>query len=294
LFDIYSSDLEMPLNDDNLILYADDTCLVYVGDDLGSLSNHVNSRLSIIYDWCNANKLSLNPVKSEYMIVTNRMNLSNLNLYIGQNLVKITKTFKYLGVQIDDHLKHGEHIKKVANKLYYLCGVSFRLKNFMNLQSAKNFYYSSVYSVINYCLAVWGGVGMCTSRCIRIGRLQHRILKNLFRKYFPERSCLFKAVGILKFIDMYKFKVSVFMYGVLKNNLFPTLQEGLELNLPSHTHNTRSAGNFISPFPRVEIVRMNYRHQFIKVWNELPETLTNLESLSSFKKQLKSYFVSLY
>ena len=60
-------------SNDESILYADDTALVYVGASLEMLTEHVNSRLREIFEWCNCNKLSLNSAKSEFMIVTNKI-----------------------------------------------------------------------------------------------------------------------------------------------------------------------------------------------------------------------------
>ena len=66
LYDIYSNDINHLCGDRENILFADDTCLTYVGDDLSSLAEHVNERLALIADWCRSNKLSINPTKSEY------------------------------------------------------------------------------------------------------------------------------------------------------------------------------------------------------------------------------------
>ena len=63
--DIYSNDRNFLCSSDEDILLADDTCLVYTGESLELLVNHVNERLSLIYDWCCFNKLSINPSKSE-------------------------------------------------------------------------------------------------------------------------------------------------------------------------------------------------------------------------------------
>ena len=87
-FDVYSSVFCKLCSNDNSVLYVDDTSLVNVGDDIVTLLHHVNSRLSIIYDWCNFNKFSLNSTKSEFMISTNKMIISSTDIYIGQSALK--------------------------------------------------------------------------------------------------------------------------------------------------------------------------------------------------------------
>ena len=71
-FDIYSSDFARMCSNEENILYADDTVLVYVGINLEELTDHEHNRLRNILDRCNCNKLSLNPLKSEIIAVTNK------------------------------------------------------------------------------------------------------------------------------------------------------------------------------------------------------------------------------
>ena len=71
-FDINSSDFARMCSNDESILYADDTVLVYVGKSLEMLAEHVLSRLREIFELCNCNKLFLNPTKSNFMTVSNK------------------------------------------------------------------------------------------------------------------------------------------------------------------------------------------------------------------------------
>ena len=57
--------------------------------------------------------------------------LENVNISRVNNL-------KYLGVQLDDNLKFHDHIEYLCGKMYQLCGVTFRLRDNLNLESAKN------------------------------------------------------------------------------------------------------------------------------------------------------------
>ena len=95
-FDICSNDLNMICSNKENLLFADDTCLVYTGDDLDTLIAHVNSRLNTIVDWCNANKLSLNPNKSEFMILTNRPIENRPNLYLNNVPITEKNSVKYI------------------------------------------------------------------------------------------------------------------------------------------------------------------------------------------------------
>ena len=51
-----------------IVLVADDTSLLYADSNLKSLEKTVNSELLKVSDWLNANKLTLNAKKSNYVI----------------------------------------------------------------------------------------------------------------------------------------------------------------------------------------------------------------------------------
>ena len=292
-FDIYSNEFHKLCSGED-ILYADDTCLVFVDSELQRLVDRTNEKLALVQTWCNANKLALNHSKSNFMVVSNRVLNNNPIISIESNILVCVQSFKYLGVLFDDNLRFKTHIKSVQTKLSRMCGVSYKLKYNLDFNSAKNMYYACVYSVFSYCIALWGGVMFCTGNCNRIIRLQEKIIKNLFSHLYAPGACLFKILEILKIPDVYKLRVSIYMYRVLKLNECPTLRNILSITYPSHNHNTRNANSLILPFPRVEVVRMSYLYQFNKVWNEIPEVIKSMENLKKFKSALYNYYVSQY
>ena len=188
LFDIYSSDFNKLCPNESSTLYADDTVLVYVGNSLDDLANHVNNKLRNVVDWCNCNKLALNPSKSEFMIVTNKIITSRPQLFIGASPITEVGSFKYLGVHIDAQLKFHTRFHHIRGKLSQLCGVTYGLRSFLNLQAAKNLYYSCIFSVIPYCIGTWGGVSQCTSRSDDIDRIHGRIVRTLFCSFYPNKN----------------------------------------------------------------------------------------------------------
>ena len=119
-------------------MFADDTCLVYMGNDLAELVLEVNRDLKNVHDWCKFNKLSLNPLKSEFMLVTHKRVDTMPEIFIGDDLVTHKENVKYLGLCIDNKLKFQSHIDHVRSKLVQFSGISYRLKPFLNLTAAKN------------------------------------------------------------------------------------------------------------------------------------------------------------
>ena len=60
------------------ILFADDTNLFYSHDNVSSLMSLINSELSMLSEWFQANKLSVNISKTNYIIFKPRQKKTNI------------------------------------------------------------------------------------------------------------------------------------------------------------------------------------------------------------------------
>ena len=134
-------------------------------------------------------------------------------------------------------------------------------------------YFSCIYSVLTYCLCIWGGVLQCTERGQRIIKLHARAVKNLFSEFCHPDVCIFKDMKLLKLKDIHKLYVGVYMFKVIKLNKCPTLQVNLDLKYPQHDYFTRTYDNPIVSFPRVTSLRINFKYQCSKIWNDIPENI---------------------
>lgn len=294
LFDIYSSEFSIVCGEDEHILYADDTCIVCVADTLETLTEVVNQKMRLISEWCNFNKICVEASKSKYMLITNRLIINNIQVKLSDVLLEEVTTFKYLGMMIDNKLKFQDQIDLVNVKLSRFCGITYRLSKRLNLSTAKNLYFACVHSTLIYCLVVWGGTCISTHRCDRTLRLQKRIVKNLFSRYFPASECLFKSTNILKLSDLYRLLVSVYMYKMLNRNMFTNLKSSLQLTERSHGYDTRFNSAYLTPFVRVETTRLNYKYNFVDIWNNIPMHIKSKPSVRVFKKSVASWLIDSY
>ena len=101
------------------------------------LTEHVNGRLREIFEWCNCNKLSLNPANSEFIIVTNKIVVNRPQFFIGADPIKEVDSFKYLGYHVDTRIKFNVQTNNLKDKLSQLCVVSFRLSKFLDFNQRK-------------------------------------------------------------------------------------------------------------------------------------------------------------
>ena len=295
LYDIYSSDISKICNESEFLMYADDTCLMFTNDDIEILYREVNVNLEKFSDWCYFNKLSLNPSKCNYMLLTNKViNQDQPELFLGGEPLEKVDSVKYLGIHLDNKLKYHKHAEDLGKKLCRLRGISYKLQHHLNVGAAKNFYFSCIYSSLVYCICIWGGILQCTQRGRLLVKYHEKIVLHIFNRFVPENVCIFKHMKILKLLDLHKFSVSIYMYRMLKLNACDTLRDCLELELPQHDYSTRNRNNFVNPFPRVENIRCNYKFQCSNIWNDLPSYLKTITSFRIFKKKTMEYFLNMY
>jgi len=95
LFLLYINDLPGCLTYSIPSMYADDTSITSSGTDIHLIELKVNEDLKQLENWLVTNRLSINVVKTEFMIIGSRQRLGqvnvDLNLKIGETNLKRKK-----------------------------------------------------------------------------------------------------------------------------------------------------------------------------------------------------------
>ena len=88
--------------------FADDADLLHGNKNPFVKSNVINSELKLVTDWLRANKLSLNESKTKLLLFRpiNKLNLTLSNIKLNGHLLTLAKSFKYLGIEIDETLSY--------------------------------------------------------------------------------------------------------------------------------------------------------------------------------------------
>ena len=124
------------------------------------------SLLFLTCDWLKCNNLSLNAVKSEFMIIgtTQKIKYQDLEpkttpfMITTSNEIKIrrVKLVKYLGLWIDDNLTWEVQIDHICSKMAHSIGIIKRIRNLIPKESLLTLYRTLVEPYLRYCNIVWG------------------------------------------------------------------------------------------------------------------------------------------
>ena len=158
MFIVYINDLESLhlLNGTSLLTFADDILIykpVSSHSDFLDFQNYVN----LISLWTKLNHLTLNPVKSKYMLISHLKRADCFPpLQLNGICLEQVRYYKYLGIWISDDLSWEKHIQLTCNKARRHLGYIYRtFSPYCSSVSLLNLYRSQVLPILEYGCVVW-------------------------------------------------------------------------------------------------------------------------------------------
>lgn len=296
LFLIYINDIYNSSNLFDFHLFADDTNLFLSDSNLQHLENKINSEFYNVSQWLNANKLSLNIEKTNFVLFhpPQKKIRYHLKLSTGTHSIKQEKSAKYLGVIIDNNLSWKQYIHELCKKISRGIGIISKLRYFVHDLILKQLYYSLVYPYLTYCMIIWGFTYITSLRPLIT--LQKKALRIMtFSKFDQHSEPLFKKMGILKFQDLLSLHVLFFMYQFHHNSLPLAFDNFFQSISSIHNYQTRLATKssyYIHPV-RTNYGKFSLRYTGPREWNDLNECTKTL-SIKLFKSTIKSNFLCSY
>ena len=262
LFILYINDIVNTTSLLELILFADDTTLLFSHPDIASQNEIINKELQEICNWFQANKLSGNAGKTNYMVLgthhntrkfidinqdinvlnesesTNSRDLEKeiLNIKLdGVSLNRVVST-KFLGVIIDENLTCKHHIDAISKTISRNTGMLTKLKHFVPENILYSLYCTLILPYINYGVLIWGN----TSKIYldKIFKLQKWAIRTISNSHYRSHTGpLFSKFNVLNVHDTFKLNLGIFMYKHHSNQLPPIFSTYFtkRLNMFKHT-----------------------------------------------------------
>ena len=284
LFLIYINDLPKISNNFQTTLFADDTTISISDSNLQTLISHTNDNIARVLNWTISNRLSVNSAKTEMLLFTNRNVDRNAGpVVFGNDTLDFKPSCVFLGTSLDHNLKFSDHINKIVAKISKHAGILFKIRDKLPTEVRIRYYYAFVYPFISYGVSVWGGT---YRNHINPLIIQHkRIIRIMTNSNNREHTTpLFHRLGLLKFEDVHKYSVLVKMYKMISDGKF----------LITHDVNTRNRTCAAPTFHRLSKSQHAFSYLGPTYWNSLPNYLKNVPTISSFKTNLKKYFLESY
>lgn len=229
LFLIYINDLSEASKHFHAIMFADDTSLLATlrtfytflpksKSDIDILSRRISYELSLVNDWLQINKLSLNVDKTKYMVFHNAQKkislYEHLKLQFNGVTIKRTNHFNFLGIIINENLNWNDHITHLSSKINPVVGLLHRLKYQLPIKILKMIYNSLILSRLHYGNILWGGR---PGSLIKLNKKALRAIANV--SYNAHTNPIEKQLKLLSLPDIHQMKLLCLYKNHLENKL---------------------------------------------------------------------------
>ena len=227
-------------------LFADDTNIYYDTETLDKLVKTVNIELKFIKRWLDANKLSLNIDKTNYVIFhsTSSSISPDTVIEIGKKYITRVKYLKFLGLLLDENLSWKYHLGELSNNLARTCDILFRIRNLLTSESLICIYNALFMSFLQYCITVWGQT--YDSYLEPIFKLQKKAVIAISPQPYRSLSLpIFKKLKLLRLQDIFQLRLLTFVYESINKKNPSCFHDYFSFNANIHQHsfnaNTRQS-----------------------------------------------------
>lgn len=290
LFILFINDLPRLGLNGKARLFADDTALFYPNKDVDTIITLMEKDLHTLNQYFNANLLSLNPMKTKYMIFRSFRKIvpEHDHPKLQQTIIEKVFCFKYLGIQLDPILSWIDHIKMIEKRVSSYLGILWRVRLFVPWKTLLKYYYAYIHSQIIYLISVWGRTA--SSHLQKLQTLQNRCLKIIFKKpllYSTLSLYSDESHQILPIVNLCDIQTLLFVRDVLYK---PKFHHNIQLTCSNHQRASRQNNNLQRI--RALTTRGQKRISFIgpTLYNLLPNNLKLTETRSIFNAKIKQYY----
>ena len=280
------------------LMFADDTTLLLENKDLDLLFLQANLFLKDFEKWCYCNYLSLAPSKTRFILFSKPENVPKLYL-MNEQIIRVheqgqEKSFKLVGVKIDDSVSWHHHVDYVRQKINIALGMMRRSKNVIPPAIKKMIYNSLINSHISYCLPIWGNAkSKVLDPLIKAQKRALRIVNN--EHWLKHCDPLFASLDCLKLTDQYKVSCGKLAVKFFQKSLPPGLsdcfQEKIQVRTTRLSENNRILNQRMTKDATVQ--RMS-SYSTAHIWNNLVPISIKDYPEASFITAYKNHFIQEY
>jgi hypothetical protein len=303
LFLIYINDLCNLKINGQIITYADDTVLLFKGENWPDTFRSASESLRTVYSWLNSNLLTLNKDKTLYvahtvdqrtqpgsnfkLILHSQNCINNVNCLCQE--INPAKSIKYLGITMDRFLKWDVHVATTIKKIHNIQYIFYRLRHILNRQLLFTVYQSLAVSIIQYGIIAWGGAYKATMD--RVTRAQKLLLKIILKR--NKRSSTTDTYENSKVLDVRQIFIKTILMYFRTHFLEYQEIQSRSTNTASSTHTrSHSKFNLTIPMRRKQIGQQSADFIGTHIFNQLPLKCREARSDSNFKYQINNWLKS--
>ena len=249
LFLIYMNDLPLCLDNVDITMFADTNFMKAI-NSLKEIKEELVPALKKVYNWLRCNKLSLNTVKTEFMLIGTHQKLERFDhdpaatpymISAGTDSeIKRVRIVKYLRLIVDDTLIWSDHAEYISTKIRRGIGILKRTSKFLKGSFLLMIYSSLIEPYLRYCNIVWGQCNETLKD--KLQALQNKAARSIAKVKYEDADHhkLLGQFGWLSVQNVIKLDMGIFMCKC-QNGSMPDSITRLYTTVDNvHSYHTRS------------------------------------------------------
>ena len=265
LFSLYTSPLTNLFTNSpvSFHLYADDTQLYISFSSSDSSANllRLSSTLDAVYSWLTLNRLTVNPSKTEYLLIGTHQQRSKILdpsfSFRGSSISPSTHA-RNLGVEFDSDFSFKNHISNVCRSSFFHIRQLRQIRSSLDLNSAVLLANSLVSSKLDYCNSLL--YNLPDSSLNRLQLVQNSLARAILPS-FKRSDHITPALIKLHWLPIKQrinYKIASITYNTLQNNQPSYLLDLLPRSKPSRTLRSSNLKLLDVPFVKTELGRRSF------------------------------------
>ena len=138
--------------------FADDLVSLAEGNDLDIIWNRTCKTIKTIEKWCQTKDLSISALKTQIVMFTWNTKWTLRPIKVGNNIIGLSKSAKFLGVTLDSKLNFNEHIINITKKAtasLMQCRRAVGPTWGMSPKTCKWMFTAVIRPILSYCCSIW-------------------------------------------------------------------------------------------------------------------------------------------
>ena len=271
------NDLANCVENADITMYADDTSASTTIKSVSDVEYKLTPDMVKICDWLKSNKLSLNALKTEFMIIGTNRNVHNttdlIAVHVDGALIRRVNKLRCLGLIVDDRPSWKEHISYISSKVSRNIGILKRVRECVTKETLLIMYRTLIEPCFRYCNTTWGNCG--TTLLKKLQTFQNRVARVIEGVKYDEADHP-KILRNLNILNVHQLVMldNAFLVYKINNDLTPQHTKDWFTKCSTvHSYSTRAAvaENFGIPKVKTEKAKQSFLHSGAKIWNELPD-----------------------
>ena len=261
---------------------AFDTLNTFVPKDFPFVINQLQSSVSTISSWMTANLITLNPSKTEFMLIglpqqLSKIHFPSLSLPPAQPILPCSPASNLCSV-FDSSLSFNQQISKLSSSCHYHIRDLRGIRNSLDHKTAATIATSLVHSRLDYCNSLYYSLPASQLHCLQL--IQNALAIAVSRT--PLHSSISPVLHSLhwfKIDQRIQYKIISITHNLL-HSVTPSYLYRL-LNIQP-THPTRSSNCLCQAHPkltsRLKFSNRSFHNAAPSFWNKLPTTIRSLST----------------